>query len=363
MLKRALLLFFLLLSALIVNAFLNPIPKKNVALGFKPTYGVSFSFEQAGWYGLDSKKSYTELLDGVKFKWVRLPFFWNQMIDSNGNFNQNFEDLKWAINEAEKRNIKVVVALGAKTPYFPEYHWPEYVSKKVKFGDKINISHPATADILTVDKKVVEELSQFNNITYWQVENEPYLANFDNLTIDESLLKEEVKVVRAADAKHRPIILNHVGPSVFDKRYKSLIEILQPGDVLGVNAYFKTQGTNLASFEISNRQIIIKWPEWLIWPVQSWVGFSPDFAKVKNEAEKKGLKFWVLEMQVEPYIRVLDDARRRDFYFSATDVEKADTYLKASRVESVGLWGASFWLFRERVSDESWIETVAKIVN
>ena len=73
-------MLFLLIFLIIIIAFLKPFPQKNMIEGFRPQYGVSYSFEQAGWYGLDPKKSFGELLDNFKFSWVRLPFFWDQMI-------------------------------------------------------------------------------------------------------------------------------------------------------------------------------------------------------------------------------------------------------------------------------------------
>src|SRR3989344_7468095 len=283
MLRRALLLFFLLLVFFILNAFVNPIPKKNTVEGFKPNYGVSFSFEQAGWYGLEGRKSYIELLDSVEFKWVRLPFFWNQMMDENSNFNSNFEVLKWAISEAKKRNIDVIIALGAKTPYYPEYHWPESVSGKVKFGQKIDANNAAALDILEIDKKVVSELSGFDNIIFWQIENEPLLANVNGWVITPSLIKAEIEVVKGTDSKKRPVILNHVGPTLFHRGYKDLLSLLSPGDVFSVNAYFKTQGTYFLSLGAFGRKIDIAWPTWLVWPVQSWTFFSVDFENVKKE--------------------------------------------------------------------------------
>lgn len=369
MFKRTLLLFFLLIFLIILNAFLNSFPKKNVPEGFKPSYGVSFSFEQAGWYGLDAQKAYVELLDSAKFDWVRLPFFWDPST-SSGQANQdgenndvgNIDDLRFGIEEARKRNVKVVIALGAKTPYFPEYHLPEHVGSKAKFGDTFSLDHPIAADLLAVDKKVIKELAQYDNIAYWQVENEPFLANVNGWRIEPSLIQAEIDVVRGFDPRKRPIILNHVGPAVFDKKYKTLLAMLESGDVFGVNAYFKTQGTYLFSFKLG-RQINVPWPKWLVWPVQSWIGFSTDFERVKKEVENKGLKFWVLEMQAEPYVRSKDDINKSFDYFKAIDISRADAFLRASRVESVGLWGSSYWVYKKKAGDSSWIDEVRSLAD
>lgn len=361
MLKRALLLFFLLILAIIINAFLNPIPNKNIVEGFKPNYGVSYSFEQAGWYGLDPRKSYIELLDTFKFDWVRLPFFWDQMTDESGNLK--IDDLVFAIEQAQKRNVKVVIALGLKTPYYPEYHLPESISSQIQFADRIGLNHAVSDDLLALDRKLVTTLSKYDNISYWQVENEPYLANVNGWKIEEDLIAAEIDIVREADTKKRPIILNHVGPTIFDEQYKQLLPLLIPGDVFSVNAYFKTQGIYLISFEILNRKVNIEWPDWLVWPVQSWTFFSVDFEGLKKEVGGKGLKFWVLEMQAEPYIRDREYAQRRKLSFSGDDLIGADKFLRSYKIDSVGLWGAHFWQFRQKAGDSSWVDTVKGIVD
>ena len=361
MFRRFLLIFVLLFSLFVLNAFLNPIPKKNSPLGFKVSYGVSYSFEQAQWYGLDGRDAFVELLDTTRFDWVRLPFFWDEMVDKKGRLK--LEDLEFAILEAKKRNVKVVIALGAKVPYYPEYHLPQRIKNQLKFGETIGLDHPIAAEILEIDKKVVRELSKYDNISHWQVENEPFLANVNNWKIDESLLSAEIEVVRENDPKMRPVILNHVGPAVFDKRYKSLLSLLLPGDVFGVNAYFKTQGVYLMAFRIFGKEVKIDWPHFLVWPVQSWSGFSPNFSNLKKESEKRGVDFWILEVQSEPYIRALDDAKRNQSYFTAGDIEAASTFLNSFRINSMGLWGAHFWQYRARIGDKSWEDSVKKLIN
>jgi len=342
--------------------------------GFRPLYGVSYSFEQAGWYGLDPKKSYVDLLDNLKVDWVRLPFFWDQMTlplrqsaDSEGQaewtFNKNFEDLKWAVSEADRRNIKVIIALGAKTPYFPEYHWPKEIASKVRFGEQITSSHPVASDILEIDKKVVGELSSYDNIIYWQVENEPLIGNVNKWKIDSSLIAKEVEIVKQADFKKRPVILNHAAVGFYDKSWQKLLPILQPNDVFAVNTFFKTKGTDLVTAKIFGREIHILWPNHLVWPVHSWFFLSPNYQAIKQKVEDMGLKFWVLEMQSEPYIKKLDEANDPILTFSPQDIELGDKFLRSYKIESIGLWGASFWQYRQKNGDSSWTEAVQSLIN
>jgi hypothetical protein len=195
------------------------------------------------------------------------------------------------------------------------------------------------------------------------VENEPYLANVNNWKIEDSLIAAEIDVVRKGDPKKRPVILSHVGPAVFDRKWKRLAGHLQPGDVVGVNAYFKTQGTNLFAFSIFGNNVYVPWPKFFVWPVQSWTFLSPDYAYLKKELSKSGVDLWILEMQAEPYIRLIDDANRSESFYKPDDIAKADKYLRSFQIKSIGLWGAGYWQFRESVGDNSWRNAVNNLVN
>ncbi|MDP2632430.1 MAG: hypothetical protein Q8P25_01775, partial [Candidatus Curtissbacteria bacterium] len=88
---------------------------------------------------------------------------------------------------------------------------------------------------------------------------------------------------------------------------------------------------------------------------------SPDYGKLKDEVEKKGVKLWVLEMQADPYIRSLADANRQTYSFSSGDIARAASYLNSYGVESIGLWGAPFWMYRNSIGDDSWLDEVKRL--
>jgi hypothetical protein len=357
MLKRAIFLIFSLFFLYVFNAFLFPYPVKTVPEGARPAYGFSYSFEQARWYGYDGRVEFVKLLDRVKFDWVRLPFFWDEMADEAGNLK--VDDLDFAISEAGKRNVKVIIVLGAKVPFYPEFHLPAAESSKIKFAANVSSTSPIAFDLLTVDSKIVSHFSKFDNVIYWQVENEPFLPNVGKFRIDKSLINSEVKVVRDYDPKKRPVILTSDAPTVFNNRWKDLFSVLMPGDALGTNAYFKTQGTYLVYFSKLN----IPWPKGFYWPVQSWYLLSPNFENLKVYAKKRNVDTWIMEMQAEPYVRDLTDAAKEKFSFGPGDIVNADNFLKSRGLNSIGFWGANFWIFREKIGDSSWMNAVKNIVN
>ena len=364
MIIRAFLLIFFIVFVFVSTAFLNPIPERKVKKDNRPLYGVSYSFEQASWFGVNPRQDYVQMLEEFKFDWVRLPFFWNQMVDpTTGDFNKNFDDLKFAIEEAQKHNVGVIMAIGAKTPYFPEYHWSKEIESKVKFGEVIGVDHEIGDDILAMDKKVVSELSLFDNIVFWQVENEPLVGNVNKWKIDPSFVSKEVDVVRESDTKHRPIILNHAATGFYDTSWKKLLPILKEGDVFAINAFFKTKGTDFITAKVLGREIHILWPDHFVWPVQSWFAFSPDFSKIKKEVEVNGNDLWVLEMQSEPYIKKIEEAKDSVLSFEPEDILAGEKFLRSYQIKSIGFWGVHFWQYRQSQGDSSWKGAVKRIVN
>lgn len=363
MIIRAFLLIFFIVFVYISTAFLNPIPTRKIKKDYRPRYGISYSFEQAGWFGVDPRSDYVRMLEEYKFDWIRLPFFWNQMVDKDGSFNKNFEDLKFAIGEAQKRDVKVIVAIGAKVPYFPEYHWPKEIEDKVRFGEVIGADHAVTDDILAIDEKVVSELAPFDNVAFWQVENEPLIGNVNKWKIDASLVAKEADVVRKTDFGNRPIILNHAATGFYDNSWQTLLPILKKGDVFAVNAFFKTKGTDLISAKILGKEIHVLWPNHLVWPVHSWFVFSPDFSKIKKETVIAGIDLWVLEMQAEPYIKKVEEAKDPLLSFEPEDISAADKFLRSYGIKSIGFWGVHFWQYRKERGDFSWSDAVKQIVN
>src|SRR3989339_119993 len=372
MFKRLIIVLFLLLIIFISHAFVSPIPSRKVGPDFRPVYGVSYSFEQAGWYGLDPRESYIEMLDEFQFDWVRFPLFWDQAVDRGTEGQRDKEtkdielrvdDLRFAIEEAEERNVKVIIALGAKTPYYPEYHWPESIASQVKFGEVITAYHPVAKEILAIDQKVVEELAVYDNIAYWQVENEPLIGNVNRWKIDASFVKAEVETVRSADPNDRPVILNHAATGFYDNSWKDLLPILNQEDIFAVNAFFKTKGTDLITSNILRRQIHIMWPDHLVWTVHSWLFLSPNFESIKKSVETNGNEFWILEMQAEPYIKKIEQAQDPLLTFTPDDMITADKFLRSYKIQNVGFWGIHFWQYRQQKGDSTWIETAKTIVN
>jgi len=162
-------------------------------------YGVTFSKDYAQHLGLDWKETYLALLDDAGVKRLRLPSYWTEIENERGNYY--FENLDWQIDEAEKRNIKIILTLGQKQPRWPECHIPDWAK-----GLNKNERQDELVKLIT---KVVERYRYKENIVAWQVENEPFLPYGECPKFDENFLDREIAAVRSLDS--RPIVISDSG--------------------------------------------------------------------------------------------------------------------------------------------------------
>jgi len=350
-------LFFLLLVIVAVDlqrSWRKPIEKSRVS------YGLNFSPQVFGQTGLDWKNSYTRLLNEYNFSWVRVAFYWNQMVDENGNYH--LDDLWFQLNEAEKRNVKVVLVIGAKAPYYPEIYLPEIYTKTMKFGEKISQQSEAGQKLLELEKDLVPKLATSLAITYWQVENEPFSGPVNNWTIDEGLLAKEIELVRSLDPQKRPIILTHPGPYIFDRKWQQLTKLLANKDIFGVNYFPKTRTPDIVTIHLFGKNFKINWPDFINLPVYIWGPISPDFGKVASEVSKNGNSLWIMEMQAEPYLTQFSQEKGKIFVFGPKDIIASDLQIRKYVIDHIGLWGANWWLLEEKRGNNEWLKTVEETV-
>ena len=88
-------------------------------------WGVSFSQKQAEMLGLDWRETYLAILDEMDLEYLKITAYWDLVEPEIDKYY--FDDLDFQIEEAEKRNIKLILAIGRKVPRWPECHLPEWV--------------------------------------------------------------------------------------------------------------------------------------------------------------------------------------------------------------------------------------------
>ena len=293
----------------------------------KIIWGVNFSQKQAQGLGLDWKKSYLALLEDLNVKNIKIAGHWDLVEPQKDEYN--LEDLDWQIKEAEKNEAKIMLALGIKTPRWPECHIPEWALSFSKEDQQ--------KEILSMLNTVVSRYGDSSVIKYWQVENEPFFPFGECPWADKDFLKREVALVRSLDAKNRPIIITDSGEGSF------WISAGKIGDIVGTTMYKKVW--------ISQFKIYATYP------------FPAVFYWRKAEIVKKifGKKVIVAELQAEPWgpkplsdSSILEQEKSMDLKRFKQNIE----FAKSTGFDEFYLWGAEWWYWMKEKQErpEIWEE-------
>lgn len=164
-------------------------------------WGVTFSaYYIQDELGVDWKEAYTAILDDLKVDRIRLSAYWSRVEPDQGKYD--FTVLDYQINEASKRQTKIILAVGRRLPRWPECHDPNWI--KDKNSIEVDLA------LIKYVETVVKRYESNKNIIYFQIENEPYLGTFGICPpVNAALLKEEITAVKKLTKK--PILVTDSG--------------------------------------------------------------------------------------------------------------------------------------------------------
>lgn len=196
------------------------------AMAKKITWGVAFSQKHAKDMGLDWKEAYLALLDDLQVKNIKLAAHWDLLEPSPGVYD--FTDLDWQLDQAGQRDTtvrdaKIMLAIGMKTPRWPECHIPAWAKGIGKEKQQ--------AAILEMLSALIKRYGNEPAIASWQVENEPLFKFGDCPWIDKAFLAKEAALVRSLDTKNRPVVISDSGEGSW------WFNIAKISDVVGVTMY------------------------------------------------------------------------------------------------------------------------------
>lgn len=289
-------------------------------------YGVSFSKLHSDELGLDWKKTYLAILDDLNVRALRLSAHW-PMIEPERDV-YNFTELDYQVNEARKRNASVILAVGRKSPGWPECHTPHWVGSMEWEEQKMEIRQYIT--------EVVERYREYPNIAYWQIENEPFL-NFARHICgepDEEFFEEELALVRAIDP-NTPILATDGGE--FGLWYKAH----NHADAFGSTMYLYVFTKHIG-----------------YWRYPVWGGFfrwKLNMLEAFTKGDKQKLS---IEVGLEPWLRQPIKDTSIEEQLEHMSMERFDEILEVARTSGFDahyLWGAEWWYYmRERGHPEFW---------
>lgn len=274
-------------------------------------YGVSFNSEYANYLGLDDGKVFTSILDDWHFRYIRLSAQWNLLEPKKGEYD--FRKLDWQMDEAQKRHAKVIIAVGQKTPRWPECHIP---------GWTLLLSEPAYRQAL--NQYITTVIQRYRNhpaLEMWQIENEPFLDFGVCPAFTETELKQEIAIVKTIDT-HHPTLTSDSG------------ELSMWFDTGHATDFF---GTTLYR---------VVWNQWLGYMNYNWV--PADAYKLKMLVSGvKASRMFVTELQAEPWIagKPFSAVPVEEQYQSMNlaQLKKNVTFAATLGVPRAYLWGAEWW--------------------
>lgn len=278
------------------------------------TYGMSFNTLYAEELSLNPREVFKAILEDLGVKHLRLAAHWPMIEPTRGKFD--FSEIDFQLAEASKHDADVILAVGRRLPRWPECHVPDW-AKELSWEEQ-------KQEIRAYLTETVTRYKNHKNITYWQVENEPYLEVFAKEhcgELDEAFLKEEVELVRSLDGT-RPILVTDSG------NLGTWRGAWQRGDAFGTSVYVYFWNPELGQFKTV---------------------LPPAFYRIKENLARLlygDKKTFLIELSVEPWLLEPVADTPLAVQYSRMDAEKFEeilSYARDTRYDTQYLWGAEWW--------------------
>ena len=292
-------------------------------------YGVTFSQLFAQQMDLDWQQAYLDILDELGVDHLRLVAYWPLIEKEEGVYD--FEALDFQIEEAEKRDVQIILTMGYRVPRWPECHSPEWAKDFSK--------EKGQEEIRELLREITQRYKDSSAIWAWQVENEPFLDDFGICPdLDKDFLDEEIALVKSIDS-NRPVILTTSGElSIWAwpaKRTKIL-------------------GTTLYQTVYSDAFGYIHYP------------ITPAFYHKRASFVKKFFdvdKVMVIELGTEPWGPKQIYETSPDLHFQSMNVnefKRTVEYAQKTGLSDIYFWGVEWWYWLDKKYGEVGIWNEAK---
>jgi len=294
------------------------------------SWGVTFSALMSKELGLDWRENYSAIINELKPSAIRLVGSWDSIEPKEGQFD--FSELDWQMDEAEKAGIPEIIAIGQKTPRWPECKFPSWLD--------VNNQALREKSLLEYESAVVNRYKNRPDLLYWQVENEPFLLFGECPVPDSESLDAEIALVKSIDGGH-PILLTDGGE--FGDWYRAA----ERADVFGTTLY---------------RTVYNKIFGHITYPL------TPEFYPLKESlikflTGKPKEKYIVTELGLEPWTKkqIYEITPQEQLsLFSISDFNETIAYAKLARFDTYYLWGAEWWYYMKEKQNHPEFWTAAE---
>lgn len=303
-------ILILLILILLVSIFVvSNIQVDQQNLQKQINWGVSYDPTYAVYLGLDPKATYLAILYDLNTKSVRLSALWDRLEVQKDNFD--FSELDWYVNEAQKHQTKVLLAIGYKLPRWPECRKPEW------------LKNPRERQLKMLEA-VIKHYEKDSVIWAYQLENEP-LLNFGLCPpSDREFLQKEVTFVRSLTKK--PIIISDSG------ELRPWVTPMKLSDIFGTTLYRVVENPLIGQF---------------VYPLKPW------FYRIKSDLVRQffapyNQKTIVVELQAETWSNQTLPETPLDVQlanFSLQQFKDTVNFAQKTGFDEIYLWGVEWWYY------------------
>lgn len=273
--------------------------------------GTTFNYELAQFLGLDPRTVFKTIVEDWHFKYIRLSAQWDLIEKEPGHYD--FQELDWMMNEAKRNGVKIMLALGNKTPRWPECHPPGWTKD---FSDEEYYSA-----LRMFVENVVERYKDHAALEIWQVENEPFLPFGVCRPFTQKQLTEEISLVKKIDPHHPTLTSDSGELSTWRKTARA-------ADLFGTTMYRVVWNKHTGYWKYD-------WVPATLYTTKLWL----------NQRSKDTA--YIVELQAEPWIpqgsmltASLDEQAK------SMDLERLKKHIAFAKTTGMGrayLWGAEWW--------------------
>ena len=295
----------LLIVFFLVLAILNRMPEG------EPEFGITFSTVYARQLGIDWKLAYTDLVQNVGVKRVRLPIYWDEVEKEKNEYD--WEHYDWIVEESELNNVELTIVLGQKVPRWPECFIPDW-------AEKID-PHNTYDELNEFIALAVGRYKDSPALHRWQIENEALFPFGECPRPSVEEYAGEIALVRELDPDHQ---IQITVSGELEPYFNSAV----PADVLGISMYRITWNNLFGYF---------------YYPI------TPAFYRAKAKVVEPFVDSVIIsELQAEPWFPEAIDAREpQEWYevFTEKDMRRNIDFARRTGLDEAYLWGAEWWYF------------------
>jgi hypothetical protein len=296
-------------------------------------WGVAFSKPFSTEMGLDWRENYLAMMEDLGVKSIRLPLYWPDIEKEPGQYD--FSSYDWMISEAQKRNVELILVVGRKLPRWPECHAPFWADKLTETKKQEKILQYITTS--------VERYRDRDNISLWQVDNEPFLGFGECTTTPAEFLDKEIKVVRNLDPERKILVTDSGELSLW-------VFAAGRGDIFGTTMYRVIYSTKVGGY------YKYPLPPRFFWLKANIVHlFYPNKPIINTE------------LQAEPWgPKLIYDLPlgEQEKSMSLSQFNENIEYAKQTGFPEVYLWGVEwwYWLKTKHANPDFW-EAAKRVIN